>query len=104
MILTATRTTEVIHAQFHEFDLAKRVWFISANRMKEGIDHKIPLSDEALAIVKKLRRWHNHTFVFVRDGFEKPISNNAMLYLIRRDFPKLKSTVHGLRTSFREWA
>ena len=103
-ILTLMRTTEVIRAEFDEFNLEKKYWLIDGSRMKNKEPHKAPLSDEALSIIKRLRQLHNHPYLFVRDGFEKPISNNAMLYFLKRKFPEIKTTVHGFRTSFRTWS
>jgi integrase len=55
-ILTAARTGEVIGARWEEFDLAERLWAITAKRMKAGKDHRVPLSDAALAILEELAK------------------------------------------------
>lgn len=96
-ILTAARTEEVTGATWDEFDLQAKLWTIPAGRMKGGREHAVPLSPAALAILKPLDR-------------EEPpfaLSENAMLYLVQKPAPKglgLPFTVHGFRSSFRDWA
>jgi integrase len=92
-ILCACRTSEVIGATWDEFDLEARVWTIPANRMKAGKEHRIPLSDRALAIVREIPRKRARIF---------SLSNMAMLELLRGMRPGL--TVHGFRSSFMDWA
>lgn len=96
-ILTAARTNEVTGAPWSEFDLDAGVWSIPAERMKGGRPHLVPLSAPALAILRALPR-------------EIPpftLTENAMLYLLQKPRPKglgLPFTVHGFRSSFRDWA
>ena len=71
LILTATRTKEVIEAKFSEFELDKKVWAIP--------EYKILLSDEAIQIINFMRKKHNHEYVFHNKATGKHISNNAML-------------------------
>jgi integrase len=92
-ILCACRTSEVIGAEWSEFDLKTKVWTIPANRMKAGKEHRIPLSDRALAIVRDIPRHKARIF---------PLSNMAMLELLRGMRPAL--TVHGFRSTFMDWA
>jgi len=103
-ILTAARTSEVIGARFDEVNFEKSFWCIPQERMKTGLEHKVPLSKEAITIVNYLRRKHNYEFLFVAQCSNKPISNNAMRNLIRKNFRHIDITVHGFRSSFREWA
>ncbi|WP_313320456.1 integrase arm-type DNA-binding domain-containing protein [Stenotrophomonas sp.] len=96
-ILTAARTEEVVGADWSEFDLSAKVWTIPAGRMKGGRAHSVPLTAAALAILEPLSRK------------EPPfkLSENAMLYLVQKPSPKglgLPFTVHGFRSSFRDWA
>ena len=104
LILTATRTKEVIEAKFDEFDLQKRMWRIPAEKMKVRREHKVPLSKEAIEIVEFMKRKHNHEYVFHNPATGKHLSNGAMLIFLKKQFPKLKITVHGFRSSFRDWA
>jgi integrase len=99
-ILTAARTGEVVGATWGEVDLERAVWTISADRMKAAKEHRVPLSDrtvEILTSTKKLGR--DHLFPGSRGG---PLSGMAMSMLLRR--LKVDATVHGFRSSFRDWA
>ena len=104
LILTATRTKEVIEARFDEFDFESKVWTIPDYKMKAGIEHKIPLSDEALKIIELMRKKHNHEYLFHNPATGRHISNGAMLVFLKKQFPQLKITVHGFRATFRTWA
>lgn len=100
-ILTACRTGEVIGARWPEFDLAAALWTIPAARMKAHREHRVPLSEAAVELLRALPRMDGNDAVFW--GMRKPtISNMAMLELIRGMRPGL--TVHGFRSSFRDWA
>jgi len=112
-ILTTARTSETIGATWQEIDLKKQIWIVPANRIKAGREHRVPLSDAEIAILQRAKKQQEllgykskdaaNDFVF--SGFKqgKPLSNMAMLMLLRR----MKSddiTVHGFRSSFRDWA
>jgi integrase len=92
-ILTAARTSEVIGATWHEIDFADRTWTIPADRMKMKKQHKVPLSDRALDILKSLPRHGDRIF---------SLSDMAMLQCLRGLWPGL--TVHGFRSTFMDWA
>ena len=104
LILTATRTKEIIEAEFDEFNLKSRIWTIPAEKMKVRKEHKIPLSNEAISIVELMRKKHNHKYVFSNPATGNHISNGAMLVFLKKQFPHLKITVHGFRSTFRDWA
>ncbi len=104
LILTATRTKEVIEAKFFEFDIDKKIWTIPEHKMKAGVEHKVPLSDEAIHIITLMRQKHNHEYVFHNKGTGNHISNNAMLAFLKKQYTKKKVTVHGFRSTFRTWA
>jgi len=72
--------------------------------MKVRKKHKVPLSDEAISIIELMRRKHNHEYVFTNPATGRHISNGAMLIFLKKQFPHLKITVHGFRSSFRDWA
>lgn len=96
-ILTAARTDEVVAADWAEFDIPGKLWTIPAGRMKGDREHTVPLTAAALAILEPLSR---------KDPPFK-LSENAMLYLVQKPAPKglgLPFTVHGFRSSFRDWA
>ena len=101
-ILTAARTGEVIGARWCEMDLTAKVWTVPASRMKGGRDHRVPLSAEALAVLNKVDKGESEEFVFAGRK-KRPLSNMALMMLLRRmDHAKL--TVHGFRSTFRDWA
>lgn len=98
-ILTAARTGEVIGATWDEVDLNKAIWMIPATRMKAGREHRIPLSDRAVEILKAVKPLgQDHVFV----GNKGKISSMAMAMLLRRMGQDV--TVHGFRSAFRDWA
>ncbi len=99
-ILTATRTGEVVSAQWDEFDLRAGLWTVPASRMKAGREHRVPLSPRAVEIVQTLHRMGDYVFPGRRDG--KPLSNMAMLQLLKR-MGRVDLTVHGFRSTFRDW-
>jgi integrase len=100
-VLTATRTGEVIGARWDEIDLETKVWSIPAKRMKSGRPHTVPLSNQALEIIANLPRECEYLFSGRAAG--KPLSNMAMLELLR-DMRGKGATVHGFRSSLRDWA
>ena len=104
LILTATRTKEVIEAKFDEFDLQRRMWTIPAEKMKVRKEHKVPLSEEAIKIIEFMKRKHNHEYVFHNQAIGKHMSNGAMLVFLKKQFPHQSITVHGFRATFRDWA
>jgi integrase len=101
MILCAARTGEIIGARWPEFDLRQRIWTLPAERMKAGKEHRVPLSDRALEALKSLPR--ESEFIFVGGKFGRPLSNMAMLELLRGMRPGSGYVPHGFRSSFRDW-
>ncbi|MEL7684850.1 tyrosine-type recombinase/integrase [Citromicrobium bathyomarinum] len=103
-ILTAARTGEALGATWSEIDFEKAVWTIPAERMKARRDHRVPLSKDAIALLKTMPRDTKGDFVFMSPMVRgKPLSNMAMLKtlkLMERD----DLTVHGFRSTFRDWA
>ena len=100
VILTATRTSEVLGATWAEVDLAKAIWTIPAVRMKAGKEHRVPLSPRAVEILEAVRPLGKDC-LFPADKGGK-LSTMAMAMLLRR--MKLDCTVHGFRSGFRDWA
>jgi integrase len=101
-ILTAARTGEAIGARWDEFNIAERIWIIPAERMKAGKEHRVPLSDAALAILTEMAAIRLGDHVFPGGRIERPISNMAMLMTLRR-MGRDDLTTHGFRSSFRDW-
>lgn len=100
-ILTALRTSEVICARRSEIDFGARVWTVPAERMKAGKEHRVPLSERALALLKSLPIEGELLFPGERAG--KPLSNMTMTKVLKR-MGSGDLTVHGFRSTFRDWA
>lgn len=103
LILCASRTGEVIGATWPEIDLDKALWTIPAKRMKAGVEHRVPLSPRALEILRLVKPFANGAYVFPGGKKDKPLSNMAMMMLMRR-MDLTEWTVHGHRSAFRDWA
>ena len=101
-ILTAVRTGEAIGARWSEFELAAKVWTIPADRMKARREHRVPLADRALDILGGLPRVGEFVFPGAGRG-AGCLSNMAMLETLKR-MGRGDVTVHGFRSSFRDWA
>lgn len=101
-ILTASRSGEVFGAQWGEIDRAKKAWIIPADRMKGAREHRIPLGSRAMQIVEAMSRLDTDGHVFPGPKPGKPLSSMAMAMLLKR--MKISVTVHGFRSSFRDWA
>jgi integrase len=102
-IETGARTGEVIGAKWPEIDLGGRLWIVPGERMKTGREHRKPLSEPAVAILEGLRELRQSDFVFPGQRVGRPLSNMAMLQLLKRmGHPEL--TVHGFRAAFTDWA
>jgi integrase len=101
-ILTAARTGEVIGMHWREIDTEAGLWSVPGERMKAARTHRVPLSDAAMAIIVEMGRTRISSFVFPGWRDKQPLSNMAMLECLRG----LRSgfTVHGFRSSFRDWA
>jgi Phage integrase family len=103
-VLTATRTNEILKAQWKEFDLVAGVWTIPEERMKARREHRVALSKRALAIVNELWTSRSSNFVFCGQTAGKPLSSTAMLRLLERMGRRGAITSHGFRSSFSDWA
>lgn len=102
-ILTAARSGEILGMQWPEIDLNKKLWTVPASRMKAGREHRVPLSPRAIAILRQLEELKADKFVFSGQARDKPLSNMAMEMVLRR-MDIQDATVHGFRSSFRDWA
>ena len=100
MMLTFVRTGEMIKAEWSEFDFDERVWLIPAKRMKMKKDHIVPLSDQAIALLRKIRDLHtNRKYVFPsRENPHNHMSNGTILMALRRMGYGGKMTGHGFRS------
>ena len=101
-VLTAARTGETIGACWDEINFDEAVWTVPAARMKASVEHRVPLSPPALAVVRGLYETRSGDHVFPGRIIRKPLSNMSMTAVMRR--MKLGAfTVHGFRSSFRDW-
>ena len=100
--LTGSRTGEVLGMRWDELDLDAGVWTCPAERMKTGEEHRVPLTEEMRAIIEPLKAMQSD-YVFEGQKRHKPLSNMAMLMLLRRMGIE-GVTVHGFRSTFRDWA
>ena len=101
-VLTAARSGEVRGASWSEIDLAEALWTIPAARMKGGREHRVPLSEAALAILEGLGTAAEGSGLVFPGARGQPLSDMSLSAVLRRmkldDF-----TVHGFRSSFRDW-
>jgi integrase len=101
-ILTAGRSGEVRGATWAEIDMERALWTIPAERMKAGREHRVPLANEAIALLKKMRAISTGALVFEGARRGRPLSDMSLTAVLRR--MKLEVTPHGFRSSFRSWA
>ncbi len=106
-VLTAARTGETLGARWTEIDLTEAVWTVPGTRMKTAREHRVPLTDAALAVLRQAAemRTSNAADAYVFPG-QRPgasLSQMALMMLMRR-MGKGDLTVHGFRSAFRDWA
>ena len=101
-ILTASRTTEVLQARWDEISFHERSWTIPKERMKAGIEHRIPLSDQAIKIFRLLESHRMGDWIFPNRTNGHHLSNAGMSSVLKR-MGRTDITVHGFRSSFRDY-
>lgn len=104
-LLCATRTSETLEATWSEIDLDRKEWRIPAVRMKAGKEHRIPLCDAAVAVLKtqSVHQGERGDWVFPGQKRGKCLSNMAMTNVLKRTDWLERTSVHGLRSTFRDW-
>lgn len=104
LILTASRTSEVLNAKWDEIDLEEQLWTVPAERMKAKRIHRVPLSKRVLEILATARSLFDgeSPYLFPRKTAELPLSNMVFLAILKR--MKIAATAHGFRSAFRDWA
>ena len=106
LVLTAVRSGEVLGARWSEIDLDKAEWRISGDRMKSGVEHRVPLCAQSVNVLEKAKALNDGSgYVFPspkRPGF--PLSPMSLTMLFRKVGLAEKGTLHGFRTAFRTWA
>lgn len=100
--LSGSRTGEVLGMRWEEIDFDNPLWVCPADRMKTGEEHRVPLSEEMLSIIEPLRAMRSE-YVFDWQKLHRPLSNMAMLMLLRR-MNAVGVTVQGFRSTFQDWA
>lgn len=102
LLLTVNRTKPVLGARWSEFDWNDNVWTVPGTRMKSKKVHRVPLSTQAISTIEALPRFEGCDFLFPGRDKLKPMSNMAMLQVMRR--MGLTAVPHGLRSTFKDWA
>lgn len=104
-ILSAARSGETLGARWSEIDMDARLWTVPPERIKSKREHRVPLSERAIAILEMMLPWRKtaDNFVFPGARPSQPLSNMSMLMLLRR-MGRSDITAHGFRSTFRDWA
>lgn len=102
-ILCATRSNETFNATWSEIDLDNATWTIPAARMKAGKEHRVPLSSAAITLLKNMPTLQGNHYAFPGAKRERPLSDMAMLEMLRGIRKNEGLTVHGFRSAFRDW-
>jgi integrase len=102
-ILSACRTSEVLNARWDEFDLVNMIWTIPPERMKAARLHRVPLTTTMIQILDLMYSHKQNDYVFFGQKKGRPLSNLAMLMLMRR-MNLGHFTVHGFRSTFKDWS
>src|SRR5262249_19146261 len=103
LILTCSRTSEVLDAKWDEFDFDAKVWSIPAERMKMKEPHRVPLSDQCIEILKLAKQFNDAAIVFPGRYEGHPLSQMAFLMALRR-MGHEDLTAHGFRATFKTWS
>lgn len=106
MLLTACRTGEVVGAKWVEVDLISSVWTIPSERMKAGVEHRVPLCKRAVQILKLMQAQTQNEYVFPSHSIAKNthMSSGSCLVAMKKMAEFKSYTPHGLRSTFRDWA
>ena len=101
LILTASRSAEVLGAQWQEVE--GQVWTVPPSRMKGNREHRVPLMPRCVAIIAEMRAIQQGPYIFPGRHGDAPMWANAFAYLLRQ-MGHGGITVHGFRSAFRDWA
>ncbi|MGF6854349.1 tyrosine-type recombinase/integrase [Paraburkholderia sp. CI3] len=101
-ILTAARADEVRGAMRNEIDFEAKVWKVPAGRMKGRVEHTVPLSDDAIALLKALPQIAGNDHLF--PGARATVISTGAMWALLRSMGHADLTVHGFRSTFRDWA
>ena len=106
LILTAARSGETRGAKWDEIDFEAREWRIPGDRMKAGTAHRVPLSGPAMAILERARELDDGSGLIFPSSLRKgkAMSDMTLTKVLRSTGLADRATVHGFRSSFRDWA
>lgn len=104
VILTAARVGEAAAARWSEFDLDAKVWTIPGERMKAGREHRVALSTAAVTLLRGIPRTSEAVYVFPGLKAKTHIHPESARKMLQKDMKRESVTVHGFRSSFRDWA
>jgi integrase len=102
IILTAARASEATGARWDEIDMNAKVWTVPADRIKATREHRVPLSEPAMAVLRKVGQVRTGALVFPGQKLNQPLSLTSLDNLMRR-MKRDDVTTHGFRSSFRDW-
>ncbi|MFW1945180.1 tyrosine-type recombinase/integrase [Acinetobacter guillouiae] len=101
IMLTGVRVSELLQARWDEFDLEERKWDIPAERMKNGLPHRVPLTNMMIDELQALRLTHNQDLLFPhRLNNKEPMRSESILAVIKRSGYAGRMTTHGFRSLF----
>ena len=103
LVLTAARSGEARGARWQDIDLDARVWTIPGDRMKAGVEHRVPLSHQAMAVLDEAAPFKDDSGLVFPGVKGKPLSDMTLTKVLRDNGLADKATVHGFRTSFKTW-
>lgn len=102
LVFTAARSGEVRGARWEEVDIDAAIWTIPANRMKAGVEHRVPLGDAALAVLAEAHEISDNSRLLFPSLSGRPMSDSTLSKLLR--VRGIAGVPHGFRSSFRDWA
>lgn len=105
LVLTATRSGEARAATWDEIDMQKRLWRIPSERMKAGIEHRVPLSEQALDVLAQASALRDESGLVFPSPLKpgSPMSDMTLTKILRSTGLADRATVHGFRSSFKNW-
>ena len=105
LVLTAARSGEARGATWDEIDMTERVWKIPSERMKAGVEHRVPLSEQALDVLARAYALHEESGLVFPSPLKpgSPMSDMTLTKILRSTGLADRATVHGFRSSFKNW-
>jgi len=103
IILTASRASEITEARWDEINFETKTWTIPKERMKSNRPHRIPLSEQVIAILRRRAEVRQGEFVFAGEKAGRPMGAIAPYNFLRRRLERSDLTTHGFRSTFRDW-